>query len=125
MKFIIKQKLPSMNEVIRKNRTNRYTGNSYKQDIENQIGWYILQAKAAGNLNPLGEQSCIINMTFYEKTKKRDVDNIQSSQKFILDALQKYGILKNDNRKYVKQIYHEIKDATSDYVIVNIQPIEE
>lgn len=125
MKFMIKQKLPSMNEVIRKNRTNRYTGNSYKQDIENQIGWYILQAKAAGNLKSLGDQSCVIKITFYERTKKRDVDNIQSSQKFILDALQKYGILKNDNRKYVKQIYHEVKDATSDYVVVNIQPVEE
>ena len=118
--FTIDEKLPSLNEVINKNRLNRYAGAKMKKDLERLIGAYILKAKREGTLEPLGEHGCIITMQFFEKTRRRDVDNIQSSQKFNLDALQKYGILKNDSRKYVKQIYHEIVDSDRDGVAVGI-----
>ena len=32
--FVIEEKLPSLNDVIDKNRTNRYAGAKYKKDIE-------------------------------------------------------------------------------------------
>lgn len=117
--FIIYEKLPSLNEVIAKNRTNRYAGAKYKKDIEDRIAEYIFDAKNKRLIVP-SDDPCIINIIWHERTKKRDVDNIQSSQKFILDAMQKTGILQNDSRKYVRQIVHFVQDDKKDYVEVKI-----
>lgn len=50
-----------------------------------------------------------------------DADNIQSSQKFILDALVNNGVLPDDNRKHVTQIYHRIHDSEENKVSVTIE----
>lgn len=121
--FTIKAKLPSLNDVIDKNRSNRYGGNKFKQDIETVIGWAIKQALTMKTLKPV-KNPCVIEIEWHEATKRRDVDNIQSSQKFILDAMVKNGILQNDNRRYVRQIYHEIIDDSDDYVVVKIKEID-
>lgn len=121
--FTIRRKLPSLNEVIDKNRANRYYGAQYKADIEEAIGWDIKQALTAGTLTPT-DQPCEIYIEFHEATKRRDVDNIQSSQKFILDAMVKNGVLKNDSRRYVKQVHHRIIDDSSDFVVVEIKEFE-
>lgn len=118
--FAIRRKLPSLNTVISKNRTNRYMGAKFKADIEEAIGWDIKQALTQHTLEPITEP-CDILIDFYESTIRRDVDNIQSAQKFILDAMVKNGVLKNDNRKWVKQIYHEIHDGSEDWVNVTIK----
>lgn len=120
--FTIRAKLPSLNDVIAKNRANRYYANNFKQDIEELIGWEIKQALTSGTLKPVSNP-CEIYIWWHEATKRRDVDNIQSSQKFVLDAMVKNGALKNDNRKYVKQIHHEIVDDHSDFVVVEIKEI--
>lgn len=124
IKFFIREKLPSLNEVINKNRTNRYGGAAYKGKLEKLIGGYILQALGDGDLIPMGETPCEVYCEWHEKTKRRDCDNIHSSVKFILDALQKHHILKNDNRRYVKQIHHKVVDDTADYVVVELKPVE-
>lgn len=116
--FIIKEKLPSLNDVIEKNRTNRYAGAKLKKDIETHIGWAIRAAALKPITNP-----CVIEVDWHEATKRRDVDNIHSSVKFILDALVKCGILKNDNRRYVKQIYHTVIDDDTNFVVVRIKEI--
>ena len=118
--FLINEKLPSLNEVTRKNRSHWSKGAEQKSEIEELIGWYIVKAVNAGNLKPI-DTACVIYIDWHEKTKRRDVDNIQSAQKFILDALQKQGILKNDSRKYVKQIYHHVYDDDEDRVVVRIE----
>ena len=101
---------------------NRYNGNNFKQDIEESIGWAIKQAKTKGDLTQW-EEPCEIYIEWHEKTKRRDVDNIQSSQKFILDALVKNGILKNDGQRWVKQIYHNVIPSDSDYVVVSLYSV--
>lgn len=122
--FVIKTKLPSLNEVIAKNRANKYMAAQFKRDIETEIGYYIKQALTIGRLKPMGKTPCVIYIDWYERTKRRDCDNIQSSQKFILDALQQQGIIKNDSRRYVKQIYHTVIDYDEDSVVVRIKPYE-
>lgn len=116
--------MPSLNDVIKVNRSNRYQAAKYKRDIEEMIGWSIKQALTIGNLKPVKEP-CVIHMKFHESTKRRDVDNIQSSQKFLLDALVNNGVLPNDNRRYVKQIYHTIVDDSQDYVVVSIYGVND
>lgn len=120
--FTIKAKLPSLNEVTRHNRANAYGGNQFKKDIEEVIGWAIKQALVMKTLKPV-TKLCAIDIEWHEATKRRDVDNIQSAQKFVLDAMVKNGILQNDSRRYVKQIYHEIIDDNDDFVVVRIKEI--
>ena len=122
MEFTIKEKLFSLNEVINANRANRYAGAKLKKEIETSISWAIKEAVLTKNLKPI-TNPCVINIEWHEATKRRDVDNIQSSQKFILDAMVKNGILQNDSRRYVKQIYHEIVDDNENYVVVKIKEI--
>ena len=110
--FTVNGKLPSLNEVIAKNRTNKYAGAKYKKDIETFIITMIKTAQRAGTIKPINEP-CEIYIYWNEQTKRRDVDNIQSAQKFILDALVRSGILIDDCRKYVRQIYHVIQDSDS------------
>lgn len=120
--FTIKAKLPSLNDVINVNRGNRYNGNKFKQEIEELIGWEIRRALTIGTLKPISKP-CEIYIWWHEATKRRDVDNIQSSQKFVLDAMVKNNALKNDSRRYVKQIHHKIVDDSSDFVVVEIREI--
>lgn len=121
--FTINAKLPSLNEVIDQNRANRYKGAKFKAETEELIGCYIRIARAAGKLHPINVP-CEIYIDFHEATKRRDVDNIQSSQKFILDALVKNGVLVNDNRQYVKQTHPNIIDDNSDFVVVRLEECE-
>lgn len=118
--FTVHAKLPSLNDVIRKNRENMFCGNSYKKETEKIISRYIQRALTTGELKPVSEP-CTIRIDWYEKTKRRDVDNIQSSQKFILDALVSNGVLPDDNRKHVVQIYHTIHDSIENKVSVTIE----
>lgn len=118
--FTVHAKLPSFNDVIRKNRENMFCGNSYKKETEKIISRYIQKALITGELKPVSEP-CTIIIDWYEKTKRRDVDNIQSSQKFILDALVSNGVLPDDNRKHVVQIYHTIHDSIENKVSVTIE----
>ena len=120
MTFLIPRKLPSLNEYINACRRNAYAGATFKKNVENKIIDDIRVAVNDNSVRPIGEKTVILNIDFYEKTKKRDADNIQSATKYILDAMQKAGILINDSRKYVKQIYHNIYDSDRDFVIVHI-----
>jgi Holliday junction resolvase RusA-like endonuclease len=124
--FLINQKMPSLNDYVRANRANVHIGNKFKQDTEQAIGWAIKQAKIAGNLTPKTEPIDII-VDYYEKDRKRDVDNILAGgNKFILDALVKYEILPNDSRKYVNQVYGRVFDTPkkikNSYCIVTLLP---
>ena len=120
--FIIKQKLPSLNDTLRYNRSNKYLGAQFKKEIEEAIGWAIRQALTSGTLHKT-TRPVVINILWHEKSKRRDVDNIQSSQKFILDALVKKGVLVDDNRNYVKQIHHQIIDDKRDFVEVELMEV--
>lgn len=121
--FVINTKLPSLNEVINENRANRFKGAKLKAQTEQTIQTYILMARSKKTLYaPL--KAVEIHIEWHEATKRRDVDNIQSSKKFILDALVKSGILKDDSRKFVKQIHDIIVDDTKDYVIVELKEVE-
>ena len=42
-----------------------------------------------------------IEFLWIEKDRRRDLDNIYSGKKYILDALQTAGVIPNDSQKYV------------------------
>lgn len=108
--FTVHAKLPSLNDVIGKDRTCKYAGASYKKEVEKIIERYIVKALETGELKPVSTP-CTVQFIWHEKNRRRDVDNIQSAQKFILDAMVRCGIFLNDNRKYVTQTTHTVVDS--------------
>lgn len=102
--FTVHAKLPSLNDVIDKDRTCRYAGASYKREVENIIARYIIKALESGELRPVSTP-CTIQFLWHEKNRRRDVDNVQSAQKFVLGAMVRCGVIPDDNRKYVTQLH--------------------
>lgn len=121
--LVINAQLPSLNQYQNACRSHWSRGAEFKKSIEELIGWSIKQALTKQTLRKV-EKPCEIFIEWHEKTKRRDVDNIQSAQKFILDALQHHNIIKNDSRKYIKQIHHTIIDDERDFVIVRFEERE-
>lgn len=122
--FVIYAKLPSLNDYIDVCRTNKYKAAQFKKDIEGVIGWHIKIALAKGTLRPV-KDAVLIECEWTESNKRRDVDNVQSSVKYILDCLVKYKVLPNDNPKYVKQIIHNVKYSKENSVEVKIIDLNE
>ena len=118
--FEIEGRLPSLNDYINKCRTNKYLAAKFKSDTEEIIGVFIKKAKLGQITKP-----CEIHITWVEPNRKRDVDNIQSAQKYILDALVKEGILKNDTQKWVRQITHKILVDEEPRILVVFKEIED
>ena len=92
-KFTVPGRLDGLNEYTSANRTNPYKGGKMKKDNEETVIWSIRQQLRGLHIN------CPVTLkyTFYEKNKRRDLDNISSfAHKVIQDSLVKTGILKND-----------------------------
>ena len=106
-------KLPSLNDYIRVCRQNKYQAAKYKKDIEEEIGLYIRTL-------PRFEKPIKITFIWIEANKRRDLDNVAFAKKFILDALVKYGKLKDDNRKYVTAFTDEFAYGDKTCVILDI-----
>lgn len=121
--LVIEAQLPSLNDYQYACRSHWSKGRSFKSEIEQTIGDYIRIALLRKQLHRI-EKPCEIFIEWHEKTKKRDCDNIQSAQKFILDALQHCGVIRNDSRKYVKQIHHNVVDDVRDFVVVRFEEQE-
>ena len=100
-KFRINTILPSLNDYVNVCRTNRYKAAQFKREVDDIIGWAIKQALIKGELKRT-DKPCIVRFNWIEKNKKRDCDNIASAKKYILDALQKQGVIVNDNQNYIQ-----------------------
>lgn len=121
--FVVKAKLPSLNDYVLACRANKYAGNKLKHDVEEVVGWGIKQAISAGKLRRM-EDPIIVHFVWHEKTKRRDADNIASAKKYILDAMQTFKVIPNDNRKHVKGFTDLIVDDTEDFVEVELEAVK-
>ena len=113
-KIVIDMKLPSLNDYIKVCRSNKFQAAKYKRDIEQQIGLFLIKM-------PKYEKPIKIHFTWIEGNKKRDLDNICFAKKFILDAMQKYGKLENDNRNYVYAFTDSFEYGKETKVILEIE----
>lgn len=106
--FLIKYKLPSLNDYTAACRANKFVGAKFKREVEEVIGWSIRQALTSKTLyKPSG--AVVVHFEWTEANSRRDCDNICSARKFILDALVKNGVLEDDSQKYVKGFHDTFK----------------
>lgn len=113
----IPMKLPSLNEYINVCRTNRFQAAKYKRGIEDDIMVF---------LGKVPKFDCPVRIHFHwiEGNKRRDLDNICFSKKFILDALVKSGKLKDDNRKIVTAFIDTFEYGKEAKVILEIEEVQ-
>lgn len=90
-------RLPSMNEMLNANRTNRYIGAKIKAGWTHDLAQEF-KIQAAGRKM---ERHATCHITFYERDAKRDDDNVVSGSKFVLDALTMAGIIEDDSPKFI------------------------
>jgi Holliday junction resolvase RusA-like endonuclease len=114
----IDMKLPSLNDYVRVCRSNAFQASSYKKRLENEIGYFIAKL-------PRFEHPIQIHFHWIEGNKRRDLDNIAFSKKFILDAMVKAGKLKDDNRRFVTAFTDTFSYGDSTKVILTIEELEE
>lgn len=114
-KCIFKGRLPSLNEYIRVLNNNRYQANNFKQAVENELVWTIKASKMTATDKP-----CVVHITFHEKDKRRDIDNIYSANKFVLDALRKAGIIRNDSQAYITDVKDNFVKDDTDFVEIEL-----
>lgn len=113
-RYEIEVKLPSLNDYIKWCRSNKYYANKKKQEIEQQIAYYISKM-------PIYKNPIKINFIWVEDSKRRDLDNICFAKKFILDSMVKSGKLKDDNRKYVYAFTDNFRYENESKVILEIE----
>lgn len=114
LKFVIDGRLPSMNDIIDVARRNTYCSAKLKKDQQERLEW-IMKAQMAknGQTGLKFTQKANIRVLFFEPFNgkyRRDDDNVIAGCKFILDALQELGIIKNDNPKYVHLVPERFTD---------------
>ena len=90
----ISGKLDNLNDYTSACRKNRYAGAEMKRKNENKVIASVLEQLRRLRI----EQPVYMTYNWYEKNKRRDLDNISSfGRKVIQDALVETKVLRNDN----------------------------
>lgn len=114
--------LPSLNDYIHALNINRYKGNALKREAQDEI----IRAIKLSKIAPVERYPVHITFEWHERSRRRDLDNIASAKKFILDALQEAGILDGDGQKQIKGFRDSfcIPDDWDGVVVLIYQPIK-
>ena len=92
--LIIPGRLPGWNQL---NTGRRWADRATKQEAMDIVGWEIKRQ----HIKPVSGKA-VIKITCHEANKKRDPSNVRAgAEKVILDALQKCGIIRNDNWRWL------------------------
>ncbi len=122
-KVTIWGRFPSLNEYIAAMNVHRLKANKMKQDSENRIilglCTWLKDIKISKKI--------IINYTFYEENRKRDLDNVSGFfHKVFQDALVRAGFIENDNWNYIVGFSDKFfVDKAVPRVVVEIVEVDE
>ena len=96
--FTINKRLPGMNDIL---AAAKQTGKGIAYSkMKKHIGEFIAyEIRTHGANKTEIEEPIAIKITWFEKTKRRDPDNISAGVKFILDAMVKERVIKTDGWK--------------------------
>ena len=103
----ITAKIPTLNEVINIERRNRFAAAKLKATTEQNIIKSLLLAVRTS----IPEAAYPIHTSYkwYRKDKRTDPSNVAFGIKYIEDALQTAGMIRNDGPKQIERISHHFK----------------
>lgn len=120
--FVINGRLPGLNEYTDKCRANRFAGAKCKQQAQALCEYSLIKLKR----NKVHFEKIDVDITWIEKNKRRDKDNISFGRKFIFDALQSMGILDNDGWGQIGDITERFKvDKGNPRIEVRLRGVED
>lgn len=102
--FTIPGRLPGLNDYTAACRGRAVAGGRMKHEAQDSVKDAI---RAAG-LKPM-KAPVDVRVTWYERDRKRDKDNVRFAVKFILDALVAEKVIGNDNWRWVRAIVDEYR----------------
>ena len=97
--MVIEGRMPGLNEYVDAERRNRYAGAKLKRAETERA------AMAARTYRmPRFEGPVEVSFVWYERNRRRDIDNVCAAKKFVLDGLVLAGVLPNDSQRYVRAL---------------------
>jgi len=93
--FTIPGTLPSLNEYIRAERGSKYAAAKIKKDATELVAW------SAKGLAPIEKYPVTVHCHWVVKNRRKDLDGVRHSIKYVLDGLVMAGVLKNDSWRYI------------------------
>ena len=117
--FRVAYRFPGLNEYTDANRIHWTKGRRMKMDAEEAVIWAIREAKAHGRIGKAVPPYWIL-FEWHEASHKRDYDNVASAKKFVLDAMQKTGIIERDSQRYLVGFHDTFESDSMDGLIVTV-----
>ena len=96
-KIVIDGELTDLNKFIQSLKTNRWKGQSVKNDETERVAWDC----KIQNIKPVLDYPIKIKYCWYSKDKRMDIDNVAFAKKFINDGLKMAGVIIDDSRKFI------------------------
>lgn len=90
--FEIPGTLPQLNDYIRAERATRFAAARIKREAHGKV----FDALGLQGPPPRFDEPVTVTFTWYRPNRRTDKDNVAFAKKFILDALQKAGVIEND-----------------------------
>jgi hypothetical protein len=109
-------KIPTLNEYIDVERTNKYGAASMKKSATTNCMDESLNHR--GLIDPNGLYDVVAH--WETKDNRLDPDNVYFGIKFVLDGMVKAGIINNDGRKNIRNINNEIETTGENKLILTL-----
>jgi len=110
-KVIIEGRLAGLNELIAVNRAGWKSGSKDKKAETNGCMAWAKYAMQHGLIKPI-KVKADVSVTWYEKSAKRDHDNILGGGlKMAFDGFVKAGLLADDSQRYIGKITSIVKKS--------------
>lgn len=113
--FSLDFQLPTLNEIIRTARGNKFAAAAQKKKYTDLVATEIIVQTDRPHFDAIS-----LDITWIETKKKRDPDNVFAAAKFVCDGIVAAGIIDDDDRDHVASITHRIAVTDSRGVLVRI-----
>lgn len=118
--FTIPERLPCLNDMLSQSNRNRHVYAKAKKAWTALCGQWILAAGVPKFNGPVA-----VSFKWFERNRRRDLDNVAAGKKYVLDALVDTGRLSNDGRAWVRVVSDHFPepDPKRPRVEVTITPV--
>lgn len=122
MMLIFRTIIPTANQYIAAERTHRQRAAAIKRNTETALVAECRKQKA----QPVAEYPVCLRYKWLRRDRRTDKSNIIFGQKFVEDALQTAGVLRNDGWAEVDSIVHEFAiDQKNPRLVLTITQAQE